>query len=171
MFKYILKLTALLLSTTAIKVYHVIPEGEAGVNKTGLILNHYLEHSDNFISSNTQFCFSPGQFNLHSNLTIRNVSNFLLTGSGDKQNVSVIQCSTSTAILFYNSTNITVTGFRLKGCAVHVNHKISITSSLSLLNCSNIMISHLEIDCLANNYGILVSRVFGISTIQNITSN
>ena len=72
MFEYILKLAVLLLSTTtALKVYYIIPDNEVydvGANETGFILNHYLEHSNNYISSNTQFCFPPGQFNLHLNL-------------------------------------------------------------------------------------------------------
>lgn len=115
--------------------------------------------------------FLPGQFNLQGNFTVRNVNNFSLIGNSDKENRSTIQCSTSGAILFYNSTNITVSGFKLKGCATYVNRKMSETSSLLLQCCSNVTVSYMNIDCLANNFGIQAVNIFGNSIIKNVTSN
>lgn len=112
--------------------------------------------------------FLPGLFSLQLNFTITNINNFSLIGYDRK---SVIQCSTSSGIITYNSTNITVQGFILKLCATHASHTTSKTSSLSLLYCSNVRISHLTTDCLVNNYGILAINTFGVSTIHNVTSN
>ena len=170
MFKF--AIVFLLPMITAPKVNYVIPENEVtyetSMNKNDFTLSYYINHSSEYISSNTQMYFLPGQFSLRLNFTIRNVNNFSLIGYGKE---SVIQCSTSSGIIIYNSTNITVQGFMLKMCATHVSHAISKTSSLSLLYCSNVRILHLTIDCLVNNYGILAINIFGISTIHKITSN
>ena len=170
MFKY--AFVFFLPTITAPNIYYVTPENEAAyntsINKNGFTLNYYINHSSEYISSNTQMYFLPGLFSLHLNFTITNVNNFSLIGYGKK---SVIQCSTSSGIIIYNSTNITVQGFMLRMCATHASQRISKTSSLSLLYCSNVSISHLITDCLVNNYGILAINTFGISTIHNITSN
>ena len=167
MFKYVILL--LLSTTSALKVYYVTPDHGVyndTANITGYPLNYYLMHSTEYICSKTQMHFLPGNFNLLSNFTIWNISHFLLTG-----NQSVIHCSTNSAVLFYNSTNVTVHGLTLKGCATHASHIVTKTSSLSLQYCSNITISYLKTDCIANNYGILAINVFGNSTIRKINSN
>ena len=167
MFKYVILL--LLSTTSALKIYYVVPDHEVynnTANITGNTLNYYLMHKSEYISSDTQLHFLPGNFNLLSNFTIWNISNFVLSG-----NQSVIHCSANSAVLFYNSTNVTVHGLTLKGCATHASHIVTITSSLSLQYCSNITISYLKTDCIANNHGILAINVFGNSTIRKVNSN
>ena len=165
---------ALLLPTimTALKIYYVIPDNEVYSSVTDrppFTLTHYLKHSSEYITSNTEMNFLPGNFNLPSNFTISNISDFSLIGN--QQKLPVIHCSTSSAILLYNCTNITIRGFVLTGCATHASEMVSKTSSLSLLYCSNIIISHFKTDYIINNCGILAINIFGNSTIQKITSN
>ena len=96
---------------TALKIYYVMPDNEAyssATNKTAFTLTHYLKYSTEYITSDIQMNFLPGKFNLSSNFTISNISNFLLVGN--QQKLPVIQCSNSSAILLYNCTNITIHG-------------------------------------------------------------
>ena len=157
---------------TALKIYYVMSDDEAyssATNKTAFTLSHYLQHSTEYITSNIQMNFLPGKFNLSSNFTISNISNFSLVGNQQKS--PVIQCSNSSAILLYNCTNITIHELELTGCATHVSDRVSKTSSLSLLYCSNVMILYLKTDYIKNNYGVLAINTFGNSTIQKLTSN
>ena len=121
--------------TVALKIYYVLPDNglvyNSATDKTAFTLTHYLKHSSEYITSNTQMAFLPGKFNLPSHFTISVIFvHFSLIGNHQK--FPEINCSTSFAILFYNCTNITTRGFKLMSCAIDTSGMVRETSSLSL---------------------------------------
>ena len=163
-----LLLAAIATNITSLNVYYVKPDNSHSFNNSSCTLQHYLKNASNYFTSQTHFHFLPGEFNLTANLTITNVSHFSLIGL---TNMSVIYCSKSTGILVNKSNSINISGLQLRGCAARVSNWFTKTSGLSVIKSLNVTLLNLKIDYVRNNYGILLTEVFGISLVQNVTTN
>ena len=113
-----LLLIASLLYITASTVYYVMPDNYyKPINGNTYILQHYLNNTNKYFTSNTQLHFLPGQYYLSNNLIIQGVSKFSLVGNRTNEVInSVINCTSPAGIVVVSSTNIVITNIVMNEC-------------------------------------------------------
>ena len=109
---------ALLLHITASTVYHVMPDNHYHpINDNTYTLQHYLNNTNKYFTSNIQLHFLPGQYYLNNDLIIQGVSNFSLIGNRTNEVINtVINCTSPAGIVVVNSSNIVSANIVLKEC-------------------------------------------------------
>ena len=127
-------------------------------------LQHYLLNVTKYFTSNTQLCFLPGVYHLHTDLIIENVHNISVIGStaNDTTPVSVIQCyPTNDGIAIINSTLVTI-----RNLVFTKYEDVFYGASFDILNCY-----YIELHNMVIHMRIKVYNVMGMSKLCNITSN
>ena len=111
-------LVASLLHITASTVYHVMPDNYCHpINDNTYTLQHYLNNTNKYFTSNIQLHFLPGQYYLNNDLIIQGVSNFSLIGNRTNEVINtVINCTSPAGIVVVNSSNIVIANIVMKEC-------------------------------------------------------
>ena len=87
------------------------------INDNTYTLQHYLNNTNKYFTSNTQLHFLPGQYCLNNDLIIQGVSNFSLIGNRTNEVINtVINCTSPAGIVVVNSSNIVITNIVMKEC-------------------------------------------------------
>ena len=99
-----------ILHTTTPNIYYVTPEYDNDdANNT---LSHYLDHNDEFFTSNSQLRFLPGEHILNADLVLKNINNFTLIGI----NSTIIHCILHVSLMVVNVTIFKIENMNLINC-------------------------------------------------------
>ena len=111
-------LVASLLHTTTSTVYYVMPDDHYHpINDNTYTLQHYLNNTNKYFTSNTQLHFLPGQYYLNNDLIIQGVSNFSLIGNRTNEVINtVINCTSPAGIAVVGSSNIVIANIVMNEC-------------------------------------------------------
>ena len=111
-------ITSLLLHTTTSTVYYVMPDDHYHpINDNTYTLQHYLNNTNKYFTSNTQLHFLPGQYYLNNDLIIQGVSNFSLIGNRTNEVINtVINCTLPAGIAVVGSSNIVIANIVMNEC-------------------------------------------------------
>ena len=114
----LLLLMAALLHTTTSTVYYVMPDNHYHpINDNTYTLQHYLNNTNKYFTSNTQLYFLPGQYYLNNDLMIQGVSNFTLVGNRINEVINtVINCTSPAGIVVVGSSNTVIANIVMNGC-------------------------------------------------------
>ena len=120
---YLLSLVASLLHITTSTVYYVMPDNHYHpINDNTYTLQHYLNNTNKYFTSNTQLHFLPGQYYLNNDLIIQAVSNFSLTGNRTSEVINtVINCTSPAGIAVVGSSNILIANIVINECGNNYN--------------------------------------------------
>ena len=112
----IMLVTSLLHSTTS--VYYVMPDDHYHpINDNTYTLQHYLNNTNKYFTSNTQLHFLQGQYYLNNDLIIQGVSNFSLIGNRTNEVINtVINCTSPAGIAVIGSSNIVIANIVMNEC-------------------------------------------------------
>ena len=115
---YLLLLVASLLHTTTSTVYYVMPDNHYHpINDNTYTLQHYLNNTNKYFTSNTQLHFLPGQYYLNDDLIIQGVSNLSLIGDRTNEVINtVINCTSPAGIAVVGSSNIVIANIAMNEC-------------------------------------------------------
>ena len=99
-------------------VYYVMPDDHYHpINDNTYTLQHYLNNTNKYFTSNTQLHFLPGQYYLNNDLIIQGVSNFSLIGNRTNEVVNtVINCTSPAGIAVVGSSNIVIANIVMNKC-------------------------------------------------------
>jgi len=160
-------------------VYYVTPNNHSSANIYSL--QHLLNNADQYFTSNTYFHFITGQYFLHSNLVLNDVTNVALFGERDVY----ITCSyNSNGLAFIEAKNLRIKNLNLINCSIdgkqvfkdHYFNEIyssskihSQNASILLINCSSIVIDNISVSILAGSYAIAATNVLNRLRLYDIT--
>ena len=115
---YLLMLVASLLHTTTSTVYYVMPDDHYHpINDNTYTLQHYLNNTNKYFTSNTQLHFLTGRYYLNNDLIIQGVSNFSLIGNRTNEVINtVINCTSPAGIAVVGSSNIVIANIVMNEC-------------------------------------------------------
>ena len=147
MLSFTLLLVALLLHVTTSTVYYVMPDDHYHpINDNTYTLQHYLNNTNKYFTSNTQLHFLPGQYYLNNDLIIQGVSNFSLIGNRTNEVINtVINCTSPASIAVVGSSNIVIANIALNECG---NDNFTIAAynnslmALYVLHCKSFTLSY-----------------------------
>ena len=119
---YLLMLIASLHTATS-TVYYVMPDDHYHpINDNTYTLQHYLNNTNKYFTSNTQLHFLPGQYYLNNDLIIQGVSNFSLIGNRSNEVINtVINCTSPAGIAVVGSSNIVIGNIIMNECGNDYN--------------------------------------------------
>ena len=87
------------------------------INDNTYTLQHYLNNTNKYFTSNTQLHFLPGQYYLNNDLIIQSVSNFSLIGNRTNEVINtVINCTSPAGIVVVGSSNIVIANIVMNEC-------------------------------------------------------
>ena len=87
------------------------------INDNTYTLQHYLNNTNKYFTSNIQLHFLPGQYYLNNDLIIQGVSNFSLIGNRTNEVINtVINCTSPAGIVVVNSSNIVIANTVINEC-------------------------------------------------------
>ena len=114
----LLLLVASLLHTATSTVYYVTPDNHYHpINDNTYTLQHYLNNTNKYFTSNTQLHFLPGQYYLNNDLIIQGVSNLSLIGNRTNEVINtVINCTSPAGIAVVGSSNIVIANIVMNEC-------------------------------------------------------
>ena len=115
---YLLLLVTSLLHITTSNVYYVMPDNHYHpISDNTHTLQHYLNNTNKYFTSNTQLHFLPGQYYLNNDLIIQGVSNFLLIGNRTNEVINtVINCTLPAGVVVVDSSNIIIANIVMNEC-------------------------------------------------------
>ena len=166
-----------LLHTTTSTLYHVMPDNHHHpINDNTYTLQHYLNNTNKYFTSNIQLHFLPGQYYLSNDLIIQGVSNFSLIGNRTNEIINtVINCTLPAGIAVVGSNDIVVANIVMNECGNDYKSYIyqyqgKHIKSLFVLHSKSITISYL--------YSLWHQKLCGFelvnaleSTLSNLVSN
>ena len=155
--------------------YYVKPDKSISTTNDTFTLYHYIRNAEMYFVSNNELRFLPGMHYLKSNLELRNVSNFTLSG----MNSSTIKCNPYKGVMIVNTTKFTMTNINFIGCGNHysdyVRLKYGSTDPVSLVKVANYWAAIFIDDCLSikiNRINVMVNAGFaGLLVINAINSS
>ena len=122
--------------------------------------------------SNSVLYFLKGSHELAGRLNISSVTNFSLKGAGPSAAQSRINCTHSEGgILFFNSTNVTMTNIAISFCGIDMNYStknFSVHAAVSFNYSTNVVLLGVVISD-SEGLGLHVDRVDGQIHVQNST--
>ena len=90
----------------------------AMTNNSIYILQHVVDHADEYFTSNTQLYLSPGEHHLSSDIIIHDVYNLRITGIRTNGSFnSNIKCKSSAGIAIVNSKHVVLESFTMTECS------------------------------------------------------
>ena len=115
---YLLMLVTSLLHTSTSTVYYVMSDDHYHpINDNTYTLQHYLNNTNKYFTSNTQLHFLPGQYYLNNDLIIQGVSNFSLIGNRINEVINtVINCTSPAGVVVVGSSNILIANIVMNEC-------------------------------------------------------
>ena len=166
-----------LLHTTTSTVYYVMPDNDYHpINDNTYTLQHYLNNTNKYFTSNTQLHFLPGQYYLSNDLIIQGVSNFSLIGNRTNEIINtVINCTLPAGIAVVGSNDIVIANIVMNECGNDYKSYIyqyqgEHIKSLFVLHSKSITITYL--------YSLWHQKLCGFelvnaleSTLSNLVSN
>ena len=176
-----LLLVASMLHITASTVYHVMPDNHYHpINDNTYTLQHYLNNTNKYFTSNTQLLFLPGQYYLNNDLIIQGVSNFSLIGNRTNEVINtVINCTSPAGIVVVNSSNIVITNIVLNECGnnyiIYIKQSAYSTTghltTVYTLDCKYISYTYLHSLChQSSSCGFQFVNVFKQTYLLNLIS-
>ena len=174
--KNILVVTLLFHVTESI-VYYVVPDDKinsSSGNTGGFTLQHYLNNTDKYFNSQTEFQFNQGHHSLYKEWILQNVSDFIINGNNNTLNC----LKPSLGIGVINVINITIKNLHIKQCSKNwyytINNQTYKSRYIPTLIKSAIYIYH-SADVVISNTFITVtvddSNTSGIIGINIFTRN
>ena len=146
----LLLLIVSLLQITTSTLYHVMPDDHYHpINDNTYTLQHYLNNTNKYFTSNTQLHFLPGQYYLYNDLIIQGISNFSLIGNriGEVIN-TVINCTSPAGIAVVRSSNIVIANIVMNKCGNNFEWFIpgnktlgNTTKTLFVFHCNSVTIT------------------------------
>ena len=111
-------MVASLLHITTSTVYYVMPDNHYHpISDNTHTLQHYLNNTNKYFTSNTQLHFLPGQYYLNNDLIIQGVSNFSLIGNRTNEVINtVINCTLLAGVVVVDSSNIVIANIIMSEC-------------------------------------------------------
>ena len=99
-------LVALLVHKVISTTYFVIPDDDSShyTDANTFSLQHYLDNTSKYFVSYNQFCFMQGQYYINSEVIIKDIDNFTITGPRIGQ--CTIICTSPASIVVRNANNI-----------------------------------------------------------------
>lgn len=149
----------LLHSSTSSTIHYVIPYNGHVDDGDADVLDHYLNNTDNYFTSDSQLCFLPGEHILSTDLILENINNFALIGN----NSATIHCISPVSVMIINVTSFKFENINLVNCGrsqstifsagseyllelINVNHLTDeYIAALFLYNCTSSVIKNTEI--------------------------
>ena len=96
-----------LVQSTSGRMYHVIPDDHYPTSDNTYTLQHYLNNTSKYFTSNAQLHFLPGQYFLNTDLIISNISNFSLVGNISNEEIhTIINCTSPAGVLMISSEDV-----------------------------------------------------------------
>jgi len=133
-------------------------------------LQHYVNSSEKYFTSDTQLVFLPGKHHLQTDLVLQNVSNVTLRGQ--KMINTIIYCNRSVRIVISNSAKINIQSLSIKECKYYQKEQThSPLIVLNVFNCSNISIEDSVFMCQHEQCGLVLVNAVGIVNLYNISSS
>ena len=175
----LLLVTSLLHSTTS-TVYYVMPDDHYHpINDNTYTLQHYLNNTNKYFTSNTQLHFLPGQYYLNNDLIIQGVSNFSLIGNRTNEVINtVINCTSPAGIAVVGSSNIVTANIVMNECGnqykIFLKQSIFITDGLAsvyTLDCTYINYTYVHSLCHQLPCGFQFVDVFKQTVLTNLISS
>ena len=172
-----------LVQSTSAKVYQVIPDDHyyPTSDKT-YTLQHYLNNTSKYFTSNVQLHFLPGQYFLNTDLIISNISNFSLVGNiSDGEVHTVINCTSPAGVLVIDSDNIFFGNIVMWECSNDLKLKKTTlvrtfrfnSKTLLILNSTTVEVIHFH--SLSSSHTekcrVHLRNTQSLSILSNITSN
>ena len=174
-----LLLAASLLHITTSTVYYVMPDDHYHpINDNTYTLQHYLNNTNKYFTSNTQLHFLPGQYYLNNDLIIQGVSNFSLIGNRNNEIINtVINCTAPVGIILVSSSSINISNIVMNECGndytVFIKHTVYFNNrqltSVYTLDCKDIIYTHLHSLCRLS-CGLQFINVFKQTFLINLIS-
>ena len=82
-----------------------------------LTLSQFVDNFSNYLANHTTLIFSPGNYNLESELVVENVRSFSMFAWPGSSSMAVITCGHNARFEFRNVTcSVTVSGLEFEGC-------------------------------------------------------
>ena len=178
-FLLLIIIVALLLHKVTSTTYFVIPDDHSShhMDTNTFSLQHYLNNTSKYFISYNQFHFMQGQYYINSDLVIKDVDNFTITGIGQ----FTIICTLPASIVIINVNNIKIFDIKLINCTKNCKHYFNITSftpfskvtdhytSLLIYN-SSVIVYNMNINAIVNTSftSILIVNVKDKSEIINV---
>ena len=150
-----------LVQLTSSRVYHVIPDDHYPTNDNTYTLQHYLNNTSKYFTSNVQLHFLPGQYFLNTDLIISNISNFSLVGNiSDGEVHTVINCTSPAGVLVISSEDILISNIVMWECSNHYDLHKKITvfrtsfkfDSKAIMILNNITVIVNQFHCFSSSY-------------------
>ena len=120
----LLFLSLLLHITTANGVYNVRSDDNITIShkdtESAESLEYYLRNTNQYFSSDSQFCFKMGHHYLNTDLVIQNVTNVTLTG----ESLCVIRCTSHVSIIILNVTNFRLENITFENCGTNYGNHV-----------------------------------------------
>ena len=160
-----------LVYTTNCAVYYVVPEDHyPATNNDTNTLQYYVNHFKKYLLSNTQLIFLPGKHELQTDLPVKDVYNFTLSGA--EHNTSVY-CSSDAHIVVIHSSNINIRHLNVTDCGyyAHNAHLMLPLAVMHIFKCSDISIKDSIFMCQYQQCGLVFDNVVGFIYLHNITSS
>ena len=122
---FLLLLVALLLHKVTSTTYYVIPDDYPmdHINANTFTLQHYLNNTSKYFVSHNQFHFMQGQYYINSDLVVKDIDNFTITGIGQ----CTIICTSPASIVVMNVNNIEFQNITLTNCIKNQKDYFNIT--------------------------------------------
>ena len=113
-----LLLVASLLHITTSTAFYVMPDNHYHpISDNTHTLQHYLNNTNKYFTSNTQLHFLPGQHYLNNDFIIQGVSNFSLIGNRTNEVINtVINCTLPAGVVVVDSSNIVIANIVMNEC-------------------------------------------------------
>ena len=162
-------------------IYHVVPDGHPSISNGTFTIKHYLSNVTYYFTSNTQLHFLQGHHHLQSDLIIKDVTNFTISGATNSfivcnstvpvgiailnatrfmfQNISVINCGRDYSLQMTGTFSI---HYYRKIPPIHWNAAVYLHSSTFVL------ISNLSITTDVDVNGLLAVNIMVKTKIENL---
>ena len=173
-------LIASLLHTTTSTVYHVMPDNHYHpINNNYYTLQHYLNNTNKYFTSNAQLHFLPGQYYLSTDLIIQGVSNFSLIGNRTNDVINtVINCTLPAGIAVVGSNDIVIANIVMNECGNDYKSFMTNMYQYQGEDIKSLFVLHSKFITITYLYSIWHQKLCGFelvnaleSTLSNLVSN
>ena len=168
-------------SKVSSSIYNVVPDDHPSISDGAFTVKDYLNNTNSYFISNTQLHFLQGHHHLQSDLIIKDVINFTISGASN----SSIVCNSTVpvGISILNATRFTFQNLSVINCGkdyssqitgtlfIHYHRKIPPihwNTAVYLHNCSFSLISNLSIITDVNINGLLAVGMMVKTKIENL---
>ena len=162
-------------------IYHVVPDGHPSISNGTFTVKQYLSNATNYFTSNAQLHFLQEHHHLQSDLIIKDVTNFTISGATN----SFIVCNSTVpvGIAILNATRFMFQNISVINCgrdyssqmtgtfSIHYHRKIPPihwNAAVYLHNSTFVLISNLSITTDIDVNGLLAVNMMMKTKIENL---